>query len=119
MENWRFMMYSIKKLIVMAFILPFSTFAQQKTVLSLDTVLYKIDKNNILLQSYGLRAESYKQVAQASTAWMAPMVGFGTFMTPYPGQMIMNGGDKGSLMLQIEQDIPNPVKQQANKRYIE
>ncbi len=88
-------------------------------MLSLDTVLQRIDKNNLLLQSYGLKAESYKHTAKAATAWMAPMVGVGTFMTPYPGQMIMDESDKGSLMLQLEQDIPNPVKQNANKRYIE
>ncbi|MFF5383318.1 TolC family protein [Pedobacter suwonensis] len=100
-------------------LLPFCALAQQKPVLSLDTVLQRIDKNNLLLQSYGLKAESYKHTAKASTAWMAPMVGVGTFMTPYPGQMIMDESDKGSLMLQLEQDIPNPVKQNANKRYIE
>ncbi|KQB99905.1 hypothetical protein AQF98_15450 [Pedobacter sp. Hv1] len=112
-------MYSIKKITLILLLLPFCAFAQQKPVLSLDTVLQRIDRNNLLLQSYGLKAESYKHAAKASTAWMAPMVGVGTFMTPYPGQMIMDESDKGSLMLQLEQDIPNPVKQNANKRYIE
>ncbi len=119
MENWRFTMYNIKKITLILLLLPFYAFAQQKPLLSLDTVLQRIDKNNLLLQSYGLKAESYKHTAKASTAWMAPMVGVGTFMTPYPGQMIMDESDKGSLMLQLEQDIPNPVKQNANKRYIE
>ncbi|MFA6060778.1 MAG: TolC family protein [Taibaiella sp.] len=112
-------MYNIKKITLILLLLPFYAFAQQKPLLSLDTVLQRIDKNNLLLQSYGLKAESYKHTAKASTAWMAPMVGVGTFMTPYPGQMIMDESDKGSLMLQLEQDIPNPVKQNANKRYIE
>ncbi len=119
MENWRFTMYSIKKIALILLLLPFCVVAQQKPILSLDTVLQRIDKNNLLLQSYGLKAERYKHTAKAATAWMAPMVGVGTFMTPYPGQMIMDAGDKGSLMLQLEQDIPNPVKQNANKRYIE
>lgn len=113
------MMYSIKKITLILLLLPFCALAQQKPMLSLDTVLQRIDKNNLLLQSYGLKAESYKHAAKAATAWMAPMVGVGTFMTPYPGQMIMDESDKGSLMLQLEQDIPNPVKQNANKRYIE
>jgi cobalt-zinc-cadmium efflux system outer membrane protein len=99
--------------------LPFYTMAQQKPVLSLDTILQRIERNNLLLQSYGLKAESFKHTAKAATAWMAPMVGVGTFMTPYPGQMLMDDRDKGSLMLQLEQDIPNPVKQNANRRYIE
>ena len=119
MENWRFTMFNIKTIIIVALLLPFFASAQQQPTLSLDTVLQRIDKNNLLLQSYALKAESFKHSAKAATAWMAPMVGVGTFMTPYPGQMIMDEGDKGSLMLQLEQDIPNPVKTNANKRYIE
>lgn len=112
-------MYIIKKIALLWFLLPAYAAAQQNQVLSLDTVLQRIDKNNLLLQSYGLKAESYKHTARAATAWMAPMVGVGTFMTPYPGQKVMDGRDKGSVMLQLEQDIPNPVKLNARKRYIE
>lgn len=97
---------------------PLHLFAQQATPLPLDSILQRIDRNNILLQSYGLKAESYKYSADAATAWMAPMVGVGTFMTPYPGQKIMDNRDKGSLMLQLEQDIPNPAKLTAKKKYI-
>ncbi len=119
MENWRFTMYIIKKLTWILLLLPFYTTAQQKEVLSLDTILHRIDKNNLLLQSYGLKAESYKHTAKAATAWMAPMIGVGTFMTPYPGQELMDDRDKGSIMIQMEQDIPNLSKLNANKRYIE
>lgn len=97
---------------------PVRLFAQQVPVLPLDSILQRVDRNNILLQSYGLKAESYKYSADAATAWMAPMVGVGTFMTPYPGQKIMDNRDKGSLMLQLEQDIPNPAKLNAKKRSI-
>jgi outer membrane protein TolC len=90
----------------------------QTQVLSLDSILQRISRNNVLLQSYGLKAESYRYSADAATAWMAPMVGAGTFMTPYPGQKVMDERDKGSLMLQLEQDIPNPAKLNAKKRYI-
>jgi len=112
-------MYIIKKLTWILLLLPFYTVAQQKQVLSLDTILHRIDKNNLLLQSYGLKAESYKHTAKAATAWMAPMIGVGTFMTPYPGQELMDDRDKGSVMIQLEQDIPNLSKLNANKRYIE
>ncbi|MFA4869778.1 MAG: TolC family protein [Pedobacter sp.] len=113
------MMYIIKKITVLLLLLPFYGVAQDVQVLSLDTVLQRIDKNNLLLQSYGLKAESYKHAANAATAWMAPMIGVGTFMTPYPGQKLMDDGDKGSVMVQLEQDIPNMVKLNANKRFIE
>jgi outer membrane protein, heavy metal efflux system len=97
---------------------PVTLFAQQAPVLPLDSILQRVDRNNILLQSYDLRAEGYKYSADAATAWMAPMVGVGTFMTPYPGQKLMDNRDKGSLMLQMEQDIPNPAKINAKKRFI-
>src|SRR5688572_22404152 len=90
----------------------------QLPVLTLDTILARIDRNNISLQGYALKAESYKYSAEASTAWMAPMVGIGTFMTPYPGQKIMEDRDKGNIMVQIEQDIPNRSKLNARKRFI-
>ncbi|ETZ23481.1 membrane protein [Pedobacter sp. V48] len=112
-------MYIIKKLTWILLLLPLYTTAQQTEVLSLDTILHRIDKNNLLLQSYGLKAESYKHTAKAATAWMAPMIGVGTFMTPYPGQELMDDRDKGSIMIQLEQDIPNLSKLNATKRYIE
>lgn len=100
-------------------LLPAQMHAQQVPVLSLDSILQRIDRNNVLLQSYDLKAQSYKYSADASTAWMAPMVGVGTFMTPYPNQVVMEPRDRGSLMLQIEQDIPNKAKLNARKKYIE
>jgi len=99
------------------FLLPVIGFAQQKEVISLAQIIQKIDSNNILLQSYSLKAEGYKYSADAATAWMPPMVGVGTFMTPYPLQKIMDDRDKGSLMLRLEQEIPNRSKLQAKKAY--
>ncbi|WP_046371474.1 TolC family protein [Flavihumibacter petaseus] len=99
-------------------LLPLQLLAQETPVLPLDTILQRIERNNVLLQSFALKAESYKYTADAATAWMPPMVGVGTFMTPYPGQEIMDTRDKGNLMLQIEQDIPNPAKLAAKKRFI-
>ena len=111
-------MHNIKKTMLLLAVLPLQLLAQQNTV-SLDTVLKRIENNNLLLQTYALKAESFKHKAKAGTAWMAPMVGVGTFMTPYPGQQVMENGDKGALMLQLEQEIPNPGKLNAQKRYVE
>lgn len=118
MENWRCMMFNIKRIGLLLAILPFQLFAQQKPV-SLDTVLRRIEGNNLLLQTYALKAESFKHKAKAATAWMAPMVGIGTFMTPYPGTKVMDDRDKGSIMFQFEQDIPNPSKLNALRRFTE
>jgi cobalt-zinc-cadmium efflux system outer membrane protein len=118
MENWRFMKYITKAIIWVVLLLPAQLLAQHTPVLTLDSVLQRIDRNNLLLQSYALKAESYKYSADAATAWMPPMVGAGTFMTPYPNQIIMDGRDRGNLMFQVEQDIPNPAKLNAKKKYI-
>lgn len=111
-------MRTIKRIVLLLAVLPLQLLAQQNTV-SLDTVLKRIENNNLLLQTYALKAESFKHKAKAATAWMAPMVGVGTFMTPYPGSEVMDDRDKGSIMFQLEQDIPNPGKLNAQKRYEE
>lgn len=95
-----------------------SVVAQDTAVLRLDTILARIEQSHPLLQSYGLKAEGFKYSAEAATAWMAPMVGLGTFMTPYPFQKIMEDRDKGNIMLQLEQDIPNAAKLRTKKAYI-
>jgi outer membrane protein TolC len=99
-------------------LLPLSALAQEKEVLSLPEIIEKIDSNNVLLKTYGLRAEGYKYSADAATAWMPPMVGVGTYMMPYPFQKTMDGSDKGSVMFRVEQEIPNGKKLQAKKNYI-
>lgn len=111
---------AIYTLVLIALLRGLPTQAQSTTeVLPLDSVLSRVDQNNILLQSYSLKAEAYKYNAKAALAWMPPMVGVGTFMTPYPFQDVMDDRDKGSLMLRIEQDIPSPAKLQARRRFIE
>lgn len=128
MENWKFMMQNIKQSgyiqqCILCFVLLFSLSikaqAQTTKTLSLDTILQRIDQQNIKLKAYALRGKGFEYRAKAATAWMAPMVGAGTFMTPYPGQELMDDRDKGSLMFNLEQEIPNPSKQRANKQFIQ
>lgn len=111
-------MLRINKLGALLCLLPSLLFGQSRPTLSLDAILQKIDSANLMLQLYGLKAESYKHSAAAATGWMAPMVGVGTFMTPYPLQKIMDGRDKGSLMFRAEQEIPNRAKQNARRDFI-
>lgn len=87
-------------------------------VLTLDSVLRAVDARNPMLQEYTFKVKALNTYTHGAKSWMAPMVGAGTFMTPYPGQMIMDEGDKGSFMITVEQDIPNPAKLNANKNYM-
>lgn len=90
----------------------------QAQVLSLDSVLSMIDRRNPMLQEFDSKVKALNEYARGAKAWMAPMVGAGTFMTPYGNQMLMDESDKGAWMFTIEQDIPNPARLNANKNYL-
>lgn len=108
------MKHIIKYLLTGLLILPGVAAAQDTSVLSLNEILVKIDQQNAMLDAYELKAKSYAYRAEAAGGWMAPMVGAGTYMTPYPGQNPMED-DKGALMFQLEQQLPNFGKQKATK----
>ena len=116
-ENLKLMIHLIKYACLSFLLMPISLFAQDSLSLSLNAIITRIEKQNVSLESYELKAKSYDYKSEAATSWMAPMVGAGTYMTPYPGQNPMED-DRGSLMLQVEQDIPNFAKQKADKKAI-
>lgn len=106
------------KMLAALMLLPFTLLSQPVPVLSLDNILQHIEVNNPLLQSYGLKAEALKENASGATAWMPPMVGAGTFMTPYPFRKVMDPRDRGSLMIRAEQEIPNRSRQRAQQELL-
>jgi outer membrane protein TolC len=87
-------------------------------VITLDSVLHLIDTQNPMLKEYDNKVMALNIYAEGAKSWMAPMVGAGTFMRPYPNQMLMDERDKGSWMFSIEQDIPNPSRLNANKKFL-
>ncbi len=105
------MMYPI---LLILFLVALTGSAQ---MVSLEQVLQTIDKQNPMLQEYDNKAKAMEAYTQGSRSWMAPMVGVGTFMTPYPGQNIMEDRDKGSFMISAEQNIPNLAKLNATQKY--
>ena len=107
----------INTTVLLVILFPAGSVAQDIPVFSLDTVLNRIAANNLMLQSFAYKADSYREAAAGANAWMAPMIGAGTFMTPYPGQKVMDN-DKGQLMLQLEQSIPNRAKQKAKEAWL-
>ena len=72
-----------------------------------------------MLQEYDNKVKALNSYTEGAKSWMAPMIGVGTFMTPYPGQLIMDERDKGAVMVSVEQNIPNPARLNANKKYME
>lgn len=105
----------ISSLLGLAFGLATFSHAQ---VITLDSVLHAIDRRNPMLQEYDNKVKALHEYSAGAKSWMAPMVGAGTFMTPYPNQLLMDERDEGSVMFSIEQEIPNPAKLNANKRFL-
>ena len=97
-------------------VLLVSLVSARAQVMTLDSVLQRIAQRNPMLQEFEQRAKAQEAYTAGAKGWMAPMVGAGTFMTPYPGQTVEEGS-KGSLMITVEQNIPNPAKLAANERY--
>ncbi|MDQ3073904.1 MAG: TolC family protein, partial [Bacteroidota bacterium] len=114
------MMLNIKRyslVFVLLFWCGAAAIAQQQTM-NLDSVLRRISSSNPMLQSYDYRARAMDAYAEGAGSWMAPMVGGGVFMHPYPGQGEMEGRDRGMVMLSAEQEIPNPAKLRAKGKYL-
>jgi hypothetical protein len=112
------MKISIKKpLLFTGICLVFVTWCNAQ-VISLDSVLNLIERQNPMLQEYDSKVKALNAYSEGAKSWMAPMVGAGTFMTPYVNQMMMDERDKGSVMFSIEQEIPNPAKLNANRKYL-
>ena len=101
-------------------ILTFVTGTQVKAqMLSLDSLFSIMERQNPMLKEYDYKIRAFDEYAAGAKSWMAPMVGAGTFMTPYPNQMLMDDRDKGAWMFSIEQEIPNPAKQNANRNFLQ
>ncbi len=104
---------------IMILILCSLAIATHAQMYPLDSVLLRIDRQHRMLQEYDQKVQALNAYAEGARSWMAPMVGVGTFMTPYPGQTLMEDRDKGSVMISVEQSIPNPARLGAAKRYLE
>jgi cobalt-zinc-cadmium efflux system outer membrane protein len=93
----------------------------QGQVITLDSVLAVIDRQNPMLQENDSRVKALNTYAEGATSWMAPMVGAGMFMKPYSKPEATHGNpdpNEGSWMFSIEQEIPNPSKLKATKKYL-
>ncbi|HEY5917866.1 MAG TPA: TolC family protein, partial [Chryseolinea sp.] len=108
---------NIKISSLLALLISFGSIRAQ--VISLDSVLNVIDRQNPMLQEYDSKVMALQEYSAGAKSWMAPMVGAGTFMTPYPNQMLMDERDEGSVMFSFEQEIPNPAKLNANKKFLQ
>jgi outer membrane protein, heavy metal efflux system len=91
-------------------------------VMTLDSILQKINRQNPMLQMREQKARALDAMAEGARSLMAPMVGAGVFMAPYPGSRPMGeeveARDRGSFMVSAEQDVANPAKLRARQDYL-
>ncbi|MBD3748859.1 MAG: TolC family protein [Sphingobacteriales bacterium] len=90
--------------------------AQEK--LSLDSLIQVIKRDNPELKVFDEQVKSENAKIEGASAWMAPNVGLGTFMTPYNNFSRPGSQQDGSLMFTAEQKIPNASNLKAQKEFL-
>lgn len=100
-----------KILLLLFFFLCFGqSFAQ---VLTLDTILSRIEKYNPMLKMYDEQINGINNYSQMTKSWMPPKISTGLWQTPY------SSFGNGMWMITAEQMIPNFGKQKANYDYMQ
>jgi len=84
------------------------TFSSSAQVITLDSVLNIIEKNNPMLKMYDEQIRSAKDYSEMAKSWMPPKFSTGPWQTPY------NDFKSGMWMFTGEQMFPNSAKQNAN-----
>ncbi|MFY9308676.1 MAG: TolC family protein [Bacteroidia bacterium] len=103
-------------------ILPLPGWAQ---VLTIDSVLNRIEKNNPELKMYDAQINAYNAYADGAKSLEPLQVGGGFFMTPYNVSMWKGEGEQsaspgmGSFMISAQQMFSNPKKLNANASYMQ
>lgn len=105
--------------VFLTLLLAISSGLHGQEVRTLDSVLAAIRNNHPALQGYDYEIAAMNAYAEGADSWKAPMIGGGTFMTPYPGQTVAGEANRGMLMVAAEQAIPNPARLRAKENYME
>ncbi|ASV79778.1 transporter [Elizabethkingia anophelis] len=110
----------MKKIIFTAFIVClFNNINAQ--VLNLKNVIDSIETNHPIVAMYDNEIHSMDEAAKGARSWMPPTIGVGQFMTPYNVNLWKRDGNMngmGSVMLSVEQMIPNRKKLDAEEAYM-
>lgn len=80
---------------------------------TIDSIIIYIEKNNPALQKYEYRIKALDTYATAVRSWDAPQAGAGFYMLPYNLSPNM-----GSVMVSVQQMIPNSRKINASFNYL-
>ena len=86
------------------------TFGQ---VLTIDSVLSRIESNNPMLKMYDEQINAANNYSEMAKSWMPPTFSTGPWQAPY------KSFSDGMWMITGEQMIPNPAKQKANYQFMQ
>jgi outer membrane protein TolC len=119
-------MFKAKKIFIGVAIICCVIFCAEKTnaqVLTIDSILNAIEKNNPEFKMYDAQISAYNAYAKGAKSLDPPQVGAGFFMTPYNTQMwksdaMTNSEGMGSFMISAQQMFMNPKKLNANSAYM-
>jgi len=104
-------MKNIKRILLFIFcVCAIQTFGQ---VLTIDSVLSRIENNNPMLKMYDEQINAANNYSEMAKSWMPPTFSTGPWQAPYK-----NFSD-GMWMITGEQMIPNPTKQKANYQFMQ
>ncbi len=117
LANSKSMKSNIKNVLIAGWLLLTGQ-AQAQQPVTLDSVLLVINDSNPMLKDYRYRAEAMTNYAAGAKSLMAPEVGGGPWMFPYPGTKVTDERDKGQIMLSVQQKFTNPAKLRANQSYL-
>lgn len=109
-------MLRTRQILLMLSLMTFNLSAQDFT--SLESVLRAVEANNPELKIYDQQAKQQDALVESASAWKAPMVGVGTFMTPYNNFGRESNLRDGSFMITAEQEILNRSKSEREKAYL-
>lgn len=114
--------YLLRLSLIIVCCFPLAGWAQ---VLTIDSVLSRIEKNNPELKMYEAQINAYDAYATGAKSLEPPQVGAGFFMTPYNVSMWKGEGmhstspGMGSFMLSAQQMFSNTGKLNANANYMQ
>lgn len=95
--------------------------AQDTPYISLENLLQQVETNYPTIMQHQQNIEALKVKAEGAKAWMPPTFGAGVNRFPYNFSTINdknNPMNQASVMITMEQMIPNPSKLVAKKEYL-
>lgn len=94
--------------------------AQEKPLISMDSLLFRVETNYPSILKYEQNTQAWKAMAEGSRAWMPPTFSTGVMRFPYNLMMLNEKNDpmnQAGIPISLEQMIPNPTKLNAKQDY--